>query len=599
MEIPHVVTPRKDTGLFNSKIAIWLFLASEVMLFGGFFSAYVFLRLGADYPWPERTLPVLPGLINTFILIASSVTVVFAWAALKMRQWVRFQIFMGITVLCAAVFMCFKGLEYSVKFHHQAVRLDDYSVVEGHTAYETVGGHDDHADHGAEGDHAEKHEEYLVDVDGKKIEFNHHRFATKTFTFDLSRFHKPWVDRFLREAAAAGVEVKLMEDIDFNRAGAEQDADEVFQAGTPLTVDLLERIAAEQLENRAFNAEWRTKFLRKAWAEKMEEIEENDLFGEGAFAAEFPKGLELDAAERRKAYARWKAGKRARLATEVDLTKATLKKDGEIVRYADVELPEKPTASFEASQPILLRFDSHQVISAFNAAANQLVLRDGTTLGGGYEDSPLVLHYVDALDFRHVAMMAEERGQEPLAAIENSWLIRENPEIAAIWQKHLKAVGQLEAELAKKGKVPTIKDRYRIDWASMVYYVKTDLEDVKVEEGAISVPHEDRKIIEEFKGPDYETRHFPHLSIPRERVMLDSKFTPKWNTYYAIYFTITGLHGLHVIGGAIVLAYYLFFGKKMYLTNPEWLANRVEVGGLFWHFVDLVWIFAFPIFYLM
>ena len=55
MEIPYVVTPRKDTGLFNSKIAIWLFLASEVMLFGGFFSAYVFLRLGADFPWPERT----------------------------------------------------------------------------------------------------------------------------------------------------------------------------------------------------------------------------------------------------------------------------------------------------------------------------------------------------------------------------------------------------------------------------------------------------------------------------------------------------------------------------------------------------------------
>ncbi len=56
MEIPYIVNARKDTGLFNSKIAIWLFLASEVMLFGGFFSAYIFLRLGADYPWPERTL---------------------------------------------------------------------------------------------------------------------------------------------------------------------------------------------------------------------------------------------------------------------------------------------------------------------------------------------------------------------------------------------------------------------------------------------------------------------------------------------------------------------------------------------------------------
>jgi len=132
----------------------------------------------------------------------------------------------------------------------------------------------------------------------------------------------------------------------------------------------------------------------------------------------------------------------------------------------------------------------------------------------------------------------------------------------------------------------------------MVHYMETPLEEIQVP-GKASLPKIDFTIREQFMGPDYDIREFPHLSVPREKVMLDSRFTPKWNTYYAIYFTITGLHGLHVVGGAIVLAYYLFFGKKMYLTNPEWLANRVEVGGLFWHFVDLIWIFAFPIFYLM
>ena len=109
-----------------------------------------------------------------------------------------------------------------------------------------------------------------------------------------------------------------------------------------------------------------------------------------------------------------------------------------------------------------------------------------------------------------------------------------------------------------------------------------------------------------------ETASFPKLEliqvaevvarekgIERDEVRFDSVFSQKMNNYYAIYFTITGLHGLHVIGGAIVLGYYLFFGRKMYLSNPEWLANRVEVGGLFWHFVDLVWILVFPLFYLM
>ena len=90
------------------------------------------LRIYADYPWPERTLPVLPGLINTFILIGSSVTVVFAWVSLKLGQWRKFQVYMAITIVCAALFMVLKGIEYNAKFAHQAIRLDDYTVIEGH-----------------------------------------------------------------------------------------------------------------------------------------------------------------------------------------------------------------------------------------------------------------------------------------------------------------------------------------------------------------------------------------------------------------------------------------------------------------------------------
>jgi cytochrome c oxidase subunit 3 len=76
MEIPYTVTARPDTGLWNAKVGIWLFLASEVMLFGGLFSAYVFLRLdAAPGDWPHGLLNVPVGTMNTAILIASSVTV--------------------------------------------------------------------------------------------------------------------------------------------------------------------------------------------------------------------------------------------------------------------------------------------------------------------------------------------------------------------------------------------------------------------------------------------------------------------------------------------------------------------------------------------
>src|SRR5437762_12742293 len=47
MEIPYTISTRPDTGLWNAKIGIWLFLASEVMLFGGLFSADIFLRIDA------------------------------------------------------------------------------------------------------------------------------------------------------------------------------------------------------------------------------------------------------------------------------------------------------------------------------------------------------------------------------------------------------------------------------------------------------------------------------------------------------------------------------------------------------------------------
>ena len=52
MNIPYTVEERPDTGLANGKLGIWLFLASEVMLFGALFSTYIILRTGAP-EWPE------------------------------------------------------------------------------------------------------------------------------------------------------------------------------------------------------------------------------------------------------------------------------------------------------------------------------------------------------------------------------------------------------------------------------------------------------------------------------------------------------------------------------------------------------------------
>ena len=115
MEIPYTVEPRPDTGLANGKLGIWLFLASEVMLFGALFSTYILLRVGA-VEWPHGELSVTLGAINTVILICSSVTMVVAWAKLKMNDFAKGRLYVLVTVALAAVFLVNKYFEYAEHF---------------------------------------------------------------------------------------------------------------------------------------------------------------------------------------------------------------------------------------------------------------------------------------------------------------------------------------------------------------------------------------------------------------------------------------------------------------------------------------------------
>lgn len=121
MEIPYIVDEREDTGLINSKLGIWIFLASEVMLFGGLFSAYIFLRMAAppgDFAHWGAELNVPLATLNTLVLITSSVTMVMSWASLKLKDFEKYKIYMALTLLCAAIFLVVKYFEYTAKFHH-------------------------------------------------------------------------------------------------------------------------------------------------------------------------------------------------------------------------------------------------------------------------------------------------------------------------------------------------------------------------------------------------------------------------------------------------------------------------------------------------
>jgi len=88
---------------------------------------------------------------------------------------------------------------------------------------------------------------------------------------------------------------------------------------------------------------------------------------------------------------------------------------------------------------------------------------------------------------------------------------------------------------------------------------------------------------------------FEHGIYPRSEELLNR---PSGQIlFFGLYYVMTGLHGLHVVIGIIVLSFMLVFLLKNKITSENY--NKLENSGLYWHLVDLIWIFLFPLFYLI
>jgi len=111
--MPYAVEPRPDTGVSNATLGMWLFIASEVMLFGALFSAYVLLRTGAA-SWPDQSatlnVPLASG--NTLLLILSSVLIARGATAASTGALERSRTLIAGTVLLGLVFLALKSFEY-------------------------------------------------------------------------------------------------------------------------------------------------------------------------------------------------------------------------------------------------------------------------------------------------------------------------------------------------------------------------------------------------------------------------------------------------------------------------------------------------------
>lgn len=542
MEIPYTVKSRPDTGLYNAKVGIWLFLASEVMLFGGLFSAYVFLRIGADFEWPFHDLHVLPGFINTMVLIASSVTVVAAWAALKARRYGWYKINMTITLLAAVVFMCLKSYEYYHKFTHYSITLTDGTIIEGHVV------------------HADEH------TNGDEIAFG----GVKQITLNLATSNT----KFLPELR-------------------QHEGDAHYRPSTAAVSGKAWNsfLTREKAMDVTITADWlggvKSARGKVATAQRKLATVQSEIAGYEAKSKPVPAGL---------------AEKAASLKAEFDKVAAEnpLAADASLT----IDLPAPLQFMFADS-----RVANHISAGPENYAKKQqdgtllIKLKDGTTMVGTEVKDNIHFH-VDRIDVR--------KSKDAEKALIWNYTER-TPELQALKLK--------EAFLKnREARIAHFKDKYAESHPERAQNADQD-EDCRREAYRLSfAEHAEDLPISEVNLKDMDESKFamtadqaallvnkahthgvtPYtIEVPRSEKRFFSNFSPALNPFYAIYFLMTGLHGLHVIGGALVLGWFLFTGRKMYETDPEHLANRVEVGGLFWHFVDLVWIFLFPLYYLM
>ncbi len=87
-------------------------------------------------------------------------------------------------------------------------------------------------------------------------------------------------------------------------------------------------------------------------------------------------------------------------------------------------------------------------------------------------------------------------------------------------------------------------------------------------------------------GPGFDPQH------------LEGTSKRAWELFYSLYFAMTGLHALHIIIGILIIGALAFLWQKGAKSVTEDYIPT-ELVGLYWHFVDLVWIFLFPLFYLI
>jgi cytochrome c oxidase subunit 3/cytochrome o ubiquinol oxidase subunit 3 len=134
-----------NTGISNTKLAMWLFLASECLLFGGLITTYILYRQPLEGPTPHEIFDIPFTSTSSFVLLMSSLTMVLAVSAIERGDHQRLRVWIGATAALGATFIAGQVYEFTV-FYREGLGFTTsrfssafYTLTGFHGVHVTIG----------------------------------------------------------------------------------------------------------------------------------------------------------------------------------------------------------------------------------------------------------------------------------------------------------------------------------------------------------------------------------------------------------------------------------------------------------------------------
>jgi len=502
----------------NGKLCLWLFLSTEIMFFAGLIGAYIVLRFGAPPgTWPAPHIVHLQervGAFNTFVLICSSVTIVFALEAAKRNAAVAAKGWLTATLVLGSLFLGVKAFEYKSKFSHGIYPAKPRSLI-----------------------HEKADVYYLAAA--------RDRMTTLITTYEKENKEVETLEEEI--AALPG----LISEVEAKLAANADSMDEKQRANRDDLNDELKK-----LKKSGPTKERRLASLRDSAEERNERLEICQNIQRNAIEWSETQVVYDDSEQQKElaieqlaflVYPLHHPGHdpEAAIAEFVENEQGRL--EGRVEN-----LKSERSAMLEKRGPALAAIDQSDAKLATLLEKKESLLKELEELTPA-ETEP-------ACDDEATEEAEEATAEEDPKAAE---LNAELDKIAA----EMKEIE--ESATANKELIASTQTRY------------DSLSDTieRTEERIAFLPI--------YKEHDHGLNHTYHwMQMPFE--------IPSGNMWANTYFLLTGFHAIHVLVGLIVFAIPLI--RNMKLDSSK--ANILENTGLYWHFVDLVWIFLFPLLYL-